>query len=440
MQCYTSSKLYQSLVSDYNDQNKQQLFDIFDNMFIEHGFTKNEVNDFLSVGKFKKIRYNDSSCYAGCNIQISADQNLNGTDIAKYVDLIEFFGYMDIMPKFAWFIVNKYIHKKNKYLHLIWQYDSIKNAIDKLCHGYDARKTDKFIKYVSQYVPITTLNFWDEEETDVPKFTDAGLLLVANTLKKYDNGNNKYITDNAISNLTNLTSLSISGNCLTSNCYKNLINLIELKIWCPSVKIKAFSLLNLTQLEILDMPCIDSFDDDCIQHLTKIKKLNISGCTRITDEGLRNMSEIEELTVNKLITDDGIKHMTRLRVLDMRNNLYITGSCFKYLPLLCSLDFTKSYHETIFGAKKQKIPTNENLILIAHQLTSLHMAGCQHITNDILKKMTNLQTLCITDCKQITDEGIENLNKLQKLLAVNVNITPKGIMNMTKLKLLFINT
>ncbi len=202
----------------------------------------------------------------------------------------------------------------------------------------------------------------------------------------------------------------------------------------------AFLSSNLTSLELLGCRNIT---DDGLKEVSKLKNLtwlNLRWCN-ITNEGLKEVSKLENLTSLNLswcnITDDGLKDVSKLKTL---TSLSLSG-CRKItyeglkevskLENLTSLNLALCTKITAEGLKEVSKLKN---------LTLLDLVGCTEITNEGLKevsKLENLTWLDLAGCTEITDEGLKEVSKLENLTWLSLwkcNITDEGLKEVSKLK------
>ena len=130
------------------------------------------------------------------------------------------------------------------------------------------------------------------------------------------------------------------------------------------------------------------------QHL---KRLNLSGCKKITDIGLEYLTDIKQLESLDLggcieITDMGLKqlnNLTQLRSLNLGNCIEITDTGLEDVGKLT-------------------------------RLHTLDLGGCKNITDTGLAhigKITELRSLNLAGCKRITNTGLTHVAHVKKLTA-----------------------
>lgn len=120
----------------------------------------------------------------------------------------------------------------------------------------------------------------------------------------------------ALSQLTGLRALHLAD-CLrlTDQGFRSLAPLINLRVLnlkgsCVTDQglVVVSGLLNLRNLNLADCPHIT--DLDSLRTLAKLRRLDLSGCVQITDEGLHVLSFLRDLRALHLrglpITDDGL--------------------------------------------------------------------------------------------------------------------------------------
>lgn len=133
------------------------------------------------------------------------------------------------------------------------------------------------------------------------------------------------ITDEGIKTLTLLDTLTIMGPTLIDGTsFKSLPLLRTLSLYfCSDMKSGIFKGL---QLEKLIVALNANVGDEDIKELSSsLRKLYITECNRITDEGIQGLSRLKSLTLKGVgITNNGLKRLTTLTKLDLDNNTLIS--------------------------------------------------------------------------------------------------------------------
>jgi len=220
------------------------------------------------------------------------------------------------------------------------------------------------------------------------------------------------VSNDGIKKLINLKELYAQSN----NKLSNFTHLINLKILCAS-DMSETNIAKLTNLEDLQTHAFrkHNINDNNIQYLTKLKKLHIGSyvseqkiinshsslsLAHITNKGIKNMINVEELDVsgNQKITN--INHMRKLKILDARgNSCGITQKYITNLTNLTKLDI--SYNVKI---------SNVNTFV---KLKHLIVSGNNKINIHSVKKLTNLETLDISKCDNINTNILNDLKNLK---------------------------
>jgi hypothetical protein len=203
--------------------------------------------------------------------------------------------------------------------------------------------------------------------------------------------------------------------------------------------------------ETLDLHNIDMTDAD-LKHLADrfvhLKSLNLSGCKRITDQGLKHLQALTSLQSLNLyecnqMTDQGLAHLQALTSLQSLNLSWckqITDQGLVHLQALTSL-------QSLGLSWCEKI-TDQGLkhLQALASLQSLDLSCCNQITDQGLKHLQALvclQSLNLSWCKQITDQGLAHLQALISLQAVYLyacnQITDQGLAHLQALSSLKIN-
>ena len=206
-----------------------------------------------------------------------------------------------------------------------------------------------------------------------------------------------------LANLKRATHLDLSNlQLITDQKLKHICNLIHLK---------TLNLTNCQQISnqgILNLP------------LTLVH-LNLTNCQKLTDPGfqaLTNYPKLETLNVQgaKNITDQGVQSLTKLPnlrtlYLEILGSVPVTFNGFHNLPPLHTL------HLFIFNC----YGINDQLLYILSQLPlqelDLEIRYCRNITNDGLQQLSKLKhlqklSLNLDHWQQISDEGFTFLPHL----------------------------
>ncbi len=201
----------------------------------------------------------------------------------------------------------------------------------------------------------------------------------------------------------------------------------------------------------LDLSGYKNLSDDQLQTVleqlkgTKIQSINLHGCSKLTNQGLKHLLKLTLLTSLNLsecknITNQGLEHLSKLSALTSLNlsqhqNMTNLGlEHLSKLTSLTSLDLTGCNEITDRGLEHLSKLTS---------LTSLNLAHCYIITEqglEHLSKLASLTSLNLWACYYITDQGLEHLSKLTWLTSLNLggcyiitHITDQGVKQLSKL-------
>jgi hypothetical protein len=163
-----------------------------------------------------------------------------------------------------------------------------------------------------------------------------------------------------------------------------------------------------------------------LKHLTQLKKLTaleIDHCEKITDKSLENLAEIKDLTHLSLrncaqITDTGLQYLTllkKLNVLNLQHCIDITNEGLQHLVPLENL----THLQLVTGSEGFKYLTQlKNLAYL-----ELDNAKREDELTDELKQLTQLERLTHLSLKsytKITDKNIEHLTEMKGLTFLNL--------------------
>lgn len=173
--------------------------------------------------------------------------------------------------------------------------------------------------------------------------------------------------------------------------------------------------------------------DDCtlsaLQHMPGLRDVNLYGCSRITDEGLRLMCNgqhsLSELNLGgcHLLTDLGLRYIVSsgsrwtLRGLNLFRCAQVTDAGLQHVASMA--------HLRVLSCGFCSLVTDEGVVLIAaalQHLTFLSLIGCLKLTDvsltslSVLPKLRELYVCC---CPKLTVEGALALRRIETLTAVD---------------------
>jgi hypothetical protein len=143
------------------------------------------------------------------------------------------------------------------------------------------------------------------------------------------------------------------------------------------------------------------------------------------DDTLSQQTNLTELmlNVNDRITDKGLIPLTKLTLLELHDNLLITGDYIENQSGITNL--------AIGGCSA----FNYDNLLKLEELRTLCLEDGEHIDENILGQLTNLTHLTISSNELITDQTLSKLTNLTFLeMNYTCNITFAGISTLTKLE------
>jgi len=170
-------------------------------------------------------------------------------------------------------------------------------------------------------------------------------------------------------------------------------------------------ILQMPELEILCLHGTKNITDAGIAHLSKmrsLRKLNI-GSSQITDRGLAHLKQIKTLERldlpqdQKGITDAGLAHIGELPNL---RSLHISRIHFNDPKM------NKEYYTDAGLAELAKCRLLEDLSLGSIGITD---AGMDHVV-----RLTNLKSLRLFGCDNVTDAGLVKLRGLKSLTSLHI--------------------
>jgi len=289
-----------------------------------------------------------------------------------------------------------------------------------------------------------------------PKIGNEGLRFLTN-LKHLD----LYyanVSDEGIKHLTSLTSLKLDAHeCEISNDgVKELTNLTMLTLNYGST-IDNDGLKYLTKLKYLRLNQYSSVNDEAIKHLPSLTFLDLTyndhlstRIDRISNEGVKGLTNLTKLKLNDLVSDEGIQGLTNLISLKVGES--VSGEGLMRLNRLTSLDLThndlvKFSHIEHLTSTLLKLNLSSNHVIQDEDLIpftclrSLKLNYNFDISDNGISKLTGLTFLDISGdegygSELISNEGVSNLTNLT-FLDVSDNfhskVTNEGISKLTNL-------
>ncbi|AYV83331.1 MAG: hypothetical protein Hyperionvirus6_12 [Hyperionvirus sp.] len=212
---------------------------------------------------------------------------------------------------------------------------------------------------------------------------------------------NNFITDVGIASLLNLTNLEYRYcDNITDDGLGCLTNLIRLNF--SSDKITNRSIGKLINLTSLDLNNNDSFNDEGLISLSKLTKLKINNNCGISNVGISKLKNLRELmlTNSHNITDQGIKNLTMLTKLSLYDDDQITDCGLSHLISLIELKILENSN-----IKGKCFPFLVNLKFLTIFKSS--------IADRYMIYLLKLQRICVSNCRYLTDVGINVLSNLK---------------------------
>ena len=243
-------------------------------------------------------------------------------------------------------------------------------------------------------------------KTALEKIYINDALLVLTNIRSLYLSNDRFITDDTIPRLTQLTLLNLNNN-------RRIINIS--------------SLTNLTSLDL----SFSMVGGTSLIKLTNLTHLDLSVESCIYDESLEVLTQLKTLVLgeNVDITDNSIKFLTNLTQLNI-NNTKITGKSIKYLTNLTHLEMGQT-----LGTIK-----DEDLGDLT-RLTYLDLSWNENITNKTLYRLTNIRSLVLARNSNITSSSVKSLPNLTMLnISNNDTIHTRTVKKLTNLVTLYTNS
>jgi hypothetical protein len=242
--------------------------------------------------------------------------------------------------------------------------------------------------------------------------------------------------------------INVAGNQLSAALEK-FPNARRIKVRGEITAEQWAALANANKLERLDLSGCTNLTDEMLESLShmdcfpNLRSLNLSGCADITDAGLAPLRGLHQLSSLNLagcteITDASLAYLSgldKLESLDLNLCIKLTDEGLSHLSglrNLKALNLSSCALITDVGMASMEGLGN---------LSSLNLSNCGRITDATLAHLSNLKELSsleLGDCSRITDEGLAQLGGLTNLSSLDLNgcgrITDTGLAHLRPLE------
>lgn len=387
----------------------------------------NSIKDFLPISNLKNLQILYLSHNSSSNYDYAKDyyNNLKDKDFKLNIPI-------EFKDKVFEDLVRKEINKPSGYVYPsdlenikeldfhnahIEKLNGIENmtALEKLNLSGTDIKDISLLKYLTN---LREVNISNTSISDITALENSIYIRYLNlnkteittleVIKKFEHIEKLYVSGTKIStipNLNSLTELDLSNCNLTSNSFlsSNFSNLVYLNL--SSVKIKG-NLLNeinnisiLGKLEYLSIANTNVVNIDVLRSLVNLRKLDITGCTKIDTQVLNHLSDVE-IIGNEIVTF-GDKVLER-EIRELINN-YSEPIYKRQLLSITKLELSGRGIVDLQGLESM-----ENLIY-------LDLSNNEISNIDSIKKLINLKKLVLHKNKIGSIKVIESLTKLEEL-------------------------
>lgn len=227
---------------------------------------------------------------------------------------------------------------------------------------------------------------------------------------------------------------------------KKIPTLKTLKLnFCKQLNHNAIKNIRKLSLNCLTLRMCTSISDAALVYLGQINSLeylDLSGCHRITNEGLSTLSNLTNLkkinltncaSLESIETLSNYLSVTNLNLTRCQNIRQLPTDFFITLTRLIKLDMTSTKINNLYLQEWSKLTSLEILLLKdctivsskmlahlphQHQLRILNLRGCINVDDSGLKKISKsltLKELDISFCNKITANGLEFIKKIKTL-------------------------
>jgi hypothetical protein len=170
----------------------------------------------------------------------------------------------------------------------------------------------------------------------------------------------------------------------------------------------------------------------------KIKNINISRRTDLSDSDFQYLNQIEKLDMSQCIqakiTNNAFSFLENIKELNLEycclhfeNGYHFTDEMFQYLTNLEKFNINDNHVITDSGIQKLT------------KIKDLTISNCCNISNDGISNLTRLVKLEIYNLHNLSDDVFLNLKNLEMLEIAFTNITDKGISYLSNIKKLILS-
>ncbi|KAB2006834.1 hypothetical protein ES319_D11G375300v1 [Gossypium barbadense] len=189
----------------------------------------------------------------------------------------------------------------------------------------------------------------------------------------------------------------------------------------PSTSTSSLPLSKMKSFDVHNIEGLDTYTlDECLQHLTSLKRLTIRDCKEVDLEGmqwepLKNLSHLEIDNIPKLVSlPIGLQHLVQLKTLKIHNwnGLRSLLPVFQHLTFLEEFEVRNCEELELSGAGIQIFQDHTRL----RSLRLEYIPKCRHLP-EWLQHLTNLQRLHLVNLPNLTSlpDGMRCLTSLEYL-------------------------
>jgi len=291
-------------------------------------------------------------------------------------------------------------------------------------------------------------------------FDDAGLAVVSKMphLKNFYIWHTSYITNAGmryIGELKQLEELVVSGDMVGDEGLVHLSKLPRLRYL--HLYGKRFTddgmrhLKNIPNLKTLQLYWLKQLTDKALLHIAEcdnLETVSFHHNENITDKGVKNLSTIKSLkrlyVHNSLITDEGLKYLSQIKTLEELSLPYrnIGDQGLVYLSNLVNLKHLSVTRDYLIDPEMDKGYYTDEGVKALSKLSQLEelSIGSRGMTDESMEyvsMLTNLKSLSLGYCMNITDKGIAKLKALKSLEHLDINHANMSISGLSALNNLF---
>lgn len=194
----------------------------------------------------------------------------------------------------------------------------------------------------------------------------------------------------------------------------------------------------------------NTITDESLHKLCKLKYLMLNSCD-IKDDTLSKMQNMEHLQLCDCenISNNSLQYLKNIKILSIFGCPKVSCSIFRYLPKLTNVDVNNCdissdelaylYNAENFKICDSKVSDISLAYLSKTNIKTLNIRRCNNITDKSVSTLKTLEVLHINECDNISGSCFSKLPNLIHLYLFASKVTDDNIIDLPNLKLLSVD-